>query len=162
MNKRVASFVDILLFSLFLSLFVLPAHPPKVETQSCPGVQPLNRSNPPSLCWPGGATVGYYFTFDTSDPDAHPFTQQEINLYSQAFSAWNQHNDYNHNCSGVIFSAGYGSGQYSVEVRRISDLYYWSTDLATNGSYRPSALIEVGNTNPFPATDALKQTIMIH
>lgn len=90
MNKPFASLVDVLLFSLFLSLFVLLANPPKVETQSCPNIQPLDLFNPQSRCWPAGATVQYYFTWD---PNGRPFTQQELTLYTQAFNAWNNHRD---------------------------------------------------------------------
>jgi hypothetical protein len=157
MNSRLASLVDVILFSIFLSLFVLPTVPPKVETQNCPNITPADPFDPQRLCWPAGATIRYFFTWV---PDGRPFTQQELTLYTQAFNAWNQHNGLNHNCSGVVFSPSYGD--YSCEVRKVSDQQGWYTNRFTNGSYETSVMIEVGGTNPYPETDALKKTIMLH
>jgi hypothetical protein len=153
-NKNPAPLVDVLLFSLFLSLFVLLANPPNVETQSCPNIQPADTTNPQSLCWPAGVTVQYYFTWD---PDGRPFTQQELTLYTQAFNAWNNHRDPNHNCSGVFFSSS--SGVYSLEVRKVSDQNGWFTQRHSNGSYLDGAVITVGGTSPYPETDALKRPL---
>jgi hypothetical protein len=77
MNSHRLSLLGIGLLSLFLSLLVLPIFPPEAETQtSCPNIPALNQYFPPSMCWPSGARVRYYFTVDPDTPELS-FTNAE-------------------------------------------------------------------------------------
>ena len=129
MSKYIFSFIDVLLCSVFLYLLILSINPQNAETQSCPGIGAADPINPQSLCWPANARVRYFFTIA---PDGRTFTQQEQILYVDAFTAWNEHRDSNHNCSNVLFSSG--SGNYLLEVRKISDQSNWFLVLDRNGN----------------------------
>ena len=114
MKSHRLSLFGIIVLSVFVSLLVLPVFLPEAETQtSCPNIPALNQYFPPSMCWPSGARVRYYFTVSPDTPEL-PFTDAEKNLYRQAFTIWNGYSGINHNCSGVVFSET--SGDYLYEV----------------------------------------------
>ena len=159
MNSHRVSLLGILVSSLFMSLLALPLVPPEAETQtSCPNIPILNQSFPPSMCWPSGAQVRYYFTVDPNTPGL-PFPETEKNLYRQAFAIWNQYSGINHNCSGVFFSES--SGEYLYEVQK-TVFTHWTTDPITNGTFSRAAITFVGSTYPLEDTPFIRKTIMIH
>ena len=159
MNSHRVFLLGIVVLSLFMSLLVLPAIPPEAEAQTgCPTIPARNAYFPPSMCWPSGARVHYYFTVDPDSSDLL-FTDTEKNLYRQAFAIWNQYSGINHNCSGVVFSET--AGDYLYEVRKTL-FTNWSTDPHTNGSFSVGATTYVGSTYPLQDTPSIRQAIMVH